>query len=175
MSIINIPHCRIELIRYYLLIKKRDRGELELEKEIEEYEEKEIKMMNRRNKEKKSVSGTSDIVEKKQMTRDRSKKDLSVESKNSYNINFESSSNKSAKSKNKLETKLTLFPRKAAPPNLEIEEIDIPMPSHNIAKSLHTQNKKSIVIGMHKASSKSRSNKKNSNRLYGVKMYVEPI
>jgi len=79
--------------------------------------------------------------------------------------------NSASSSQEKPPGKLSLFPRKQPPAKLELEDIDLPVrPPSQAARSLQSQNKKSLLQNFTVASSKSRSHKKTSSRLYGVKM-----
>jgi hypothetical protein len=95
------------------------------------------------------------------------KKEASRETKHSLAINWNSASS----SQEKPGPKLSLFPKKPLPAKLELEDIDLPGPAPGPAvRSLQSQNKKSLLQTFLAPPAKSRSHKKTSSRLYGVKM-----
>jgi hypothetical protein len=167
MSTTSTPRCTPGSRSYYLLMKKKERGELELEKELEEFEEKQRKLMERMLRDKKHSAAELKprLGEPREAPQS---KEPSRDSKHSHAGPWISASS----SQEKPASRLSIFPKKPLPAKLELEDIDLPVrPPGPAARSMQSQNKKSVLQNFLVPAAKSKSHKKTSSRLYGVKMY----
>lgn len=170
---------------YYLLVKRNERGDLELEKELEEYAESEVKRERdrvrqlEREKSRKSqvkrdqieaITETKSGLLKSQKSREIHKLRILEHQNSRIRPPSSSISNRPDSVEGQNNPKISILARPNKVPQIEIEDIDLEM-DKPVVRSLHQGNKLSAYEQKRPASkSKGSLKKRGSAKPFGLKM-----